>query len=1157
MTLSDCVRASRWGVIALTALSLGAPLEAQEAAKPLVVPLPALARAESWTVETNAAAYLKLGAAAPAICVRFDGEPDRVGDVRLREPVPIPADADNLTFLGNNNSIPSSIRLQAIIRDATGQEFLYYTLAARHDPKSAVDGQYLAGHYRARELRFSVPGLKRPVLEGRSSPTILPPRPALEPRPPLMLAGLRLIGNSDRSRGLAFYFKDFAFTRLTPDTSACYYHFDDQELFGELDPLPYVTPGHLRWYGKRFEISWDARSDFAGQPFLAGGRTYRFPNVDDFARTNGMPFALQLADPVNIPITEKGTYWVRVRYRWSKDDRDSMPDTLEEREYRLFVYRGAEPHRRVPLTAAAAISNSTIRIAPDRKSLIFAPRERFAVRVAFWKPPVDVTNTSFQIVARTASDGVVMKTLDVTPVWSGAEPYYAELDLSGLPAGAYRIRATVRSGERIFDELDRLVGRQGAPPPFVFADRGPIPSHQELLARPRPLFHLSPRVQAEPGTDNLRIWEEQWRPFLDGAGALSTDIELQIPWQEVEPLPGVYDWRQVDRFVNHAHGKGLSVLLWPEIRAGSVPEWLPSLYERSYRGDFFGSDAYLFHGCRPNYAQAAPIRDGLQQFIRALAERYREHPGVQGYFFCFEGPGDSPYRDWYEGYGDETLAAFRAHCRATWRRLGTLNKRWGTTYRSWADVGPPRDNPARACPTGLAQRHWLDWMLFKSDGIDGFLKGMVRAVRDVDTRRLVVVYGDGMHDFAWFRDQGCMAANGGSHDANHMPGYAQTALSGLPERTEDHSPGNWTAYFPSQPDASIFAMMAGGGPNAHAKAYVDAHRHFADMADPNASLGRYRRLLPIWAELHATAIPDIGTYLLEERSSYLAAARTTYCGWWGDGWANTSLRYGQVPCSRAPAESWDKCKLLVIARAAGMLDEATLARVARYVEAGGTVFMMADAGRTCVDRPDEDWVLLRRFGFTPPPGPIIPDRYTTILPLTGTVFQATARPFTIRDTWAVPLPAGADTIAVVQGEPGRAAISWKPVGKGRVAVLWAQTIVPPIVAAEGGVNYPFLRDIARWAGVRLDAESTDYRFWTNFLCVPDGSAYYGLVFVHQAAAAEGTVRWLTVPDGRYRVTELLSGTELGERTGAQLRTEGLRTKLRMLEAAVYRMKRVE
>ena len=56
----------------MSGLWLGAPLGATETAGPLVVPLPALARAESWTVDTNAAAYLRLDTTESALGVRFE-----------------------------------------------------------------------------------------------------------------------------------------------------------------------------------------------------------------------------------------------------------------------------------------------------------------------------------------------------------------------------------------------------------------------------------------------------------------------------------------------------------------------------------------------------------------------------------------------------------------------------------------------------------------------------------------------------------------------------------------------------------------------------------------------------------------------------------------------------------------------------------------------------------------------------------------------------------------------------------------------------------------------------------------------------------------------------------------------------------------------------
>jgi hypothetical protein len=241
----------------------------------------------------------------------------------------------------------------------------------------------------------------------------------------------------------------------------------------------------VRWFGKRFEIGWDVRDAYAGQPFLSGGQVFHLPFMSHYDQTHGIPYYLRLAAPVTIPFTERGTYWVRVRYRWSKEDKSPLPDMVEEREYRLFIYRGAAPRPHAPLPADAALSHTTIRIAADRPSLIYGPRERLAVKVAFWPPPAGVTNAFFHVEARSASDGETVKRVEGTPQWVTSRPFVAELDLSDQPAGPYRIRATMRSGDRVFDELERLVGRQGPPPPaLTVRRRGAVPSYQELLGRP-------------------------------------------------------------------------------------------------------------------------------------------------------------------------------------------------------------------------------------------------------------------------------------------------------------------------------------------------------------------------------------------------------------------------------------------------------------------------------------------------------------------------------------------------------------------------------------------------------------------------------------------------------------------------------------------------
>ena len=179
------------------------------------------------------------------------------------------------------------------------------------------------------------------------------------------------------------------------------------------------------------------------------------------------------------------------------------------------------------------------------------------------------------------------------------------------------------------------------------------------------------------------------------------------------------------------------------------------------------------------------------------------------------------------------------------------------------------------------------------------------------------------------------------------------------------------------------------------------------------------------------------------------------------------------------------------------------------------------------------------------------------IPVAGEIFADSTPPFVLRDTWSIPPPAGANTEAFFDGDRTRAALSWKPFGKGKVVVIWASTIVPPTVGkAHGGVQ-PLLRDIARWAGVRLYTDATIPHLWTNLLKQKTQGMYYGLVY-HSVVwdedlpAETGTVTW-TLPDGKYNITELISGKTVGIMSGNELREKGLTLTLDKWGVAIYRM----
>jgi hypothetical protein len=1111
-----------------------------------VLRLPELAQERSWTVTGAPAAGLGVGERAGWLEASFRAAKGNTGRLLLRTPVAIPDWASDLTFRCTNNGATSGLRLRAVISDASGAEFRFQTVSRF----SFKGGVFFPEHNerRVREERFHTPGLARPVPVTQAGGTVMPPHGNLVPQRPFTLLGFELDGEQQKPDDSQtwLYATDFALTRLTPTGTSGHYLFRDQEQFAELEPAPFLTLGDFgRWYGRRFDLAWEVCADYAGQPVLAGAQSVRLPTLG-WDEGPGRDYPIRLAQRLTLPTLGEGTWWVRVKVRWFRGE-TPQPDEILTRDYRLDVVKGAAVGRLLPWPAAADLPGTLIRIAPERTSLIWAADEAFRLDLRFSKPEAATCLAVVEV--RNAGDGQLVRQQELTPAWDAAGRAVLTVDLADLPAGSYRVRGLLRSGERVIDEITRQVGRQATAVAAVPALPAGVLKALDLRDGARAMFPLRPIVDDGLRKDPQSDWDTYLRPFLDRAGELSHDLELAVAWNEVEQQPGVFDWRGVDRFIDAAGKRGLQVLLCPEFRAGAVPEWLPGRFVRDPAGRISGSTAYTFHGVRPDYVHAAAVRDGVQGFVSAMAKRYAGHVGVQGYFLCFEHPCDAPWAGWFEGYSPEAIAAFRAHAKQNLGSLDELNRRWRSDLRTWADLIPPSRLGT------FSDRCWLDWTGFRAASIDGFLKGLVESVRAVDAQRLIVVYGDGVRDFPWYRDRGCMLANGGSHDAMQIPGYAAMGLLGIAERTEDHSPGNWSAYFPTQLDASVFAMTMGGGANTHCKAFVRTRFAFKDAEDPEVSLGRYRRFQPIWQALRQTGPPPIDTVLFTTADG----ARSTYGAWGTDTWAFLNAMQAHVPVALGYADLWQKARLLILPTGqATLLEDASMDRIATYAEQGGTLLMWAESGRRSVDRPDEDWVLLRRFGFTPPAKPNQPDKVTKAQPVPGDIFPATATAFTLRGCWDMPAETGGTVAAHRADDPTRPVMSWRQVGKGRVLVVWAETALPPMnLPADAG--YPFLRDIARWAGARLTTDSDQPLFWLNLLADRDGRTWYGLVHLGQwqgvpKAAAKGQVRWPGLPDGTYAVSEMISGRELGTLDAATLRGSGIDVDLAPRAVAVFRFR---
>jgi Beta-galactosidase len=1125
-----------------------------------VQPISELASPAAWQVRQGDEKYLIVSDADHCVGIGIPLPQQQEARLLLRQPIQIPAGND-LSFALAAKEFGRPLWINLIVQDAHGREYLFYTQSnGSLNPTSPSKGIFLSGKFMdssligVSECRFTAPGL-----EHMDTPTpTFEPVNAGDPRPqaPLTLEGLSFKRDNE---GAAvdddhLYLWDFAWTDLNSRNSRLHYQFDDQECFGELDGLPHLVLGDMgRRSGQSFDISWDIRDRYAGQPFLTGKKSFQLDPSEKL-----IPYALQRCQQIVFPIREEGTYWVRVKLRWA--DQGSVPQAIKEQDYRLFVIKGKPAVVRKPLAESSPIGDSMIRIAPAREFLVWTAQEPLIVPVVFLQPPEAEPDVDYQIRAMSTTGQVIAQShghLD----WSGNQSITVPMDLSTFPPSAYQIEATVLSGGNAIDQTVRLVGKQPAEPPAADAAASipaSAPSYQEIINGDKPLFQLSPMLD-DASADAQHTQVDYLRGFMDQAAATTHELEYQVPWSKVEPLPGVYDFAELDQVLDAAREKDFAVQLWAVFH--EYPEWLPSLYTQNDQGEIFGNPLYLFHGARPNLVQAAPLRNAAIRFLRNLVIHCRSHPAVQGYYFLLEWPGDAPFAGWYEGYDPYTLANFRSECRALYPSIEALNLAWQTNFTSFGAVQAPR----RSQPA--TDRYWLDWLKFRSSAIHNFLLNCAKTIRSEDPKRLIMVYCDGLipERLDEFRALGCMTANGGCADPERgSPDYIRAAADGVPQRAEEVTCGQWSAKTPTQLDASLFAMLMGGGGNSNCKMFIDmgvwlaSHSHNLDvLRKPPYSLDRYEKLMPVWTELRSTVTLSGDIRYFEDFDSYLIDAKTNSMNGNNDGWATRDIYESHLLWGVIPGPDWQKAKLVLLIRHTDNLEDLhakTIDELVQYVENGGTLVMRADAGRKCIEESGDDWALLRRFGFEPPVGPRIDDQYTKAMPVPNTLFAAQAQPFILRELWNAGNNQPGRAVALFDSDPNRVAVSEKAMGQGRVVVLWASTLVPPSEGGSGG--YPLLRDIAIRAGAYTPVDASTPRFWLNLLANKSGSTYYGLVYCSPTPQNQdtqnGTVRY-SLPDGNYQVRELISGTDLGQRTAAQLRDSGLEVTLAPTAVEVYRI----
>ncbi|MFP7834537.1 beta-galactosidase [Marisediminicola sp. LYQ134] len=192
------------------------------------------------------------------------------------------------------------------------------------------------------------------------------------------------------------------------------------------------------------------------------------------------------------------------------------------------------------------------------------------------------------------------------------------------------------------------------------------------------------------------------------AGVNSVNLGV-FSWGLLEVADGVFEWGWLDRILDLLHEGGIGVNLATPTAA--PPIWLlrahpeiATVDERGVRTSQGGRLAWS--------PSSATFRRYALRMVRALAERYGEHPALRLWHVSNELGNENA-----RCHSDETAVAWRRWLEARYTTVDAVNDSWGSAfwghhYASFAQIEPPRFARGGHNP-GLL----LDFERFSSDAL--------------------------------------------------------------------------------------------------------------------------------------------------------------------------------------------------------------------------------------------------------------------------------------------------------------------------------------------------------------------------------------------------------------------------------------------------------
>lgn len=939
---------------------------------------------------------------------------------------------------------------------------------------------------------------------------------------------------------------------------------DGQLVLGSIQPIP----GHFAFENPflyassvlnkkgRYRLAVEAAQEFQGLPVVMKQQDVDF-DPDNLQRAR---------QRLSLPLPANGDYWIKYQIADAQSGQLVKEETLR---HRVFDHPATqEKLTQDDGTHTPLLGN--IRFNPQRGGNgVYRADEPITATIRVFPKQSPSLSVSWELLQYAYN--TVIDQGQASLQFQNNAPQDFTLTPRTLPGrDAYRLRITVNDGSKTIDRQEFVLGRQTdfSKP---YANRTGVFTNREQLKKQSYYRCTYITISTDlPKTEDDAA--QRFARVLDEAGSLTRHWTYCVDVAAIEILPGVYDFALLDRLMDIAADRGIELT----IRVGHIDAEYPFRWVRFSRQHNFDGreiDEHFYGGFALTDKQ---YLETWHRLNKALFDRYQRHPAFQGYYLLQPAGEctieDKPWEGVVAGYEQPSQQAFRDYLKnKLGLSLAQLNARWGTHYADWSEVLPPQ--PAfNLGKTPDLRMAWVDFCTFKFwlDDMGWFSTAAAR-IREYDKDRVVITYG-GYEDPAIMGNVDYMH-NGGNHylkNEGKFVDFWKLGRTGL--ISEPHHPHRWAAYGDLAErgwvlDWTLWVMIAqasGGGANLHL--YYDPRpKNLQAHFGGSMAYDRFAKYRPILDELQSVDLlpPPVQTATTHSRLTLICKHRTTFSPRMDDleRWFEL-LKFASVPAEPFRADHAASYKLLLPNVLDEVMSETEIDRIVAQVrDQGSKTLITAITGKYCPEHPNEQWVLLRKLGISPPQGAYVQsdagvkatvaaenplyaagskvDFFTLAQlqkDLQGDDIKKQFAMYPYRwipqtdyfgyfrdnkdiagDIWA-------------RFDSGGVAISHHKLGKGEVVVYWG---IPDYRLSSAG---DLMTKATAWAGIENPRRGNPIPLMLEARAASTGR-FYSLLY-HETPGRY-TQRLPAVTDGQWFVDDLVADQKFGVYTGRELREKGI------------------